>query len=386
MNYQDLAKKYGTPFYIFDIEKLKERIKYLKRHLDEKVDLVYAVKANTFLIPYIYKDVEKLELCSFGEYEIATTFKVPTNKMVISGVYKDEDSMRQMLQNEIPGKFTIESLEQFYLLSKLTEEYHKEIKVILRYTSGSQFGMCKEDIKEILKSKGPKIKIVGIQYFSKTQRQVISILEKELIKVNTFMEELEQEFNIVLEEFEYGPGFPVSYFLGEEFLEEEFLEKFSEALKNIKNKKISIELGRSIAATCGEYITKVVDVKKNKTGNYAIVDGGINQLVYYGGNMGINVPKHIVVPDRSGDNSYIICGSLCTINDILVKELKVSKLEVGDLLVFQNTGAYSAFEGISLFLSRELPKIIIKDKDGFRVVRSNFKTSKLNSPELEGEC
>jgi len=386
MNYQELAKKYGTPFYIFDIEKLKKRIKYLKDYLGFDIDLVYAVKANTFLIPYIYQDVEKLELCSFGEYEIAKTSKVPASKMVISGVYKNEREIRQMLEEDVPDKFTIESLNQFYLLDKLSLEYQKKLNVILRYTSGSQFGMSKSDIKEILETKSTNLKIKGIQYFSKTQRHSIPILEKELIKINEFMEELEKEFNIVLEEFEYGPGFPVYYFLNDEFLEDEFLTEFNRILKNIKNKKVSIELGRSIAASCGEYITKVVDIKTNKTGNYAIVDGGINHLVYYGGNMGIRVPQHEIIPSRRGDNSYIICGALCTINDILVKELKVSKFEVGDLLIFKNTGAYAPFEGISLFLSRELPKAIIKNKNELHVVRESFKTSKLNSPEVKGEC
>ncbi len=261
----------------------------------------------------------------------------------------------------------------------MVNKFKKEINVLLRLTSGSQFGMSEEDIRVILAEDNPNIHIKGIEYFSKTQRHSIPILEKELVKISRIMDSLEEEYQIEFEEFEYGPGFPVYYFQEEDFLEDAFLEGFREALKHIKNKKISLELGRSIAASMGEYVTKVVDMKTNHNGNYVIVDGGINHLVYYGGNMGINVPKHEIIPNRSGSNKYIICGSLCTINDIMVKEFRADNLMINDLIVFKNAGAYAPFEGISLFLSRELPKVLIKDKDKIEVVRDSVKTSELNS-------
>ncbi len=378
MSIELLSKEYGTPFYIFDVEKLRERVKYLQSYLPD-VNLIYAVKANTFVIPYIHKYVSGLELCSFGEYEIAVKSNVPYEKMIISGVYKDYDSMEYMFSHELPYRFTVESLTQWYLLKEMVNKFKKELNVLLRLTSGSQFGMSEEDIRVILAEDNPNIHIKGIEYFSKTQRHPIPILEKELVKISRIMDSLEEEYQIEFEEFEYGPGFPVYYFQEEDFLEDAFLEGFREALKHIKNKKISLELGRSIAASMGEYVTKVVDMKTNHNGNYIIVDGGINHLVYYGGNMGINVPKHEIIPNRSGSNKYIICGSLCTINDIMVKEFRADNLMINDLIVFKNAGAYAPFEGISLFLSRELPKVLIKDKDKIEVVRDSVKTSELNS-------
>ena len=44
----ELLQNYGTPFYVFDIGILKERIAYLRKHL--KADLCYAIKANTFIL------------------------------------------------------------------------------------------------------------------------------------------------------------------------------------------------------------------------------------------------------------------------------------------------------------------------------------------------
>ena len=60
-------------------------------------------------------------------------------------------------------------------------------------------------------------------------------------------------------------------------------------------------------------------------------------------------------------NKWNICGSLCTSNDVIVRELELEKPCENDILVFHNTGAYSVTEGMALFLTRELPAIYIKD-------------------------
>ena len=74
-----------------------------------------------------------------------------------------------------------------------------------------------------------------------------------------------------------------------------------------------------------------------------------------------------------------ICGSLCSANDILVKQLPIKGLSVGDIMVFQNTGAYCMTEGISLFLSRELPTVLIIGANGTASEsRKQYETYKLN--------
>ena len=71
-------------------------------------------------------------------------------------------------------------------------------------------------------------------------------------------------------------------------------------------------------------------------------------------------------------------GSLCTVNDILVKNLPLRSARTGDVLVFENTGAYSVTEGMSLFLCRDLPKILYYDKvHGLRIARNRVETNTL---------
>lgn len=149
---------------------------------------------------------------------------------------------------------------------------------------------------------------------------------------------------------------------------------------------ITLELGRSLAAHCGTYFTRVVDAKCNHKQNYAIVDGGMHQLVYYGQSMAMKLPpiRHYTHHSPGNVEPWNICGSLCTINDILVKQLPLPSLHVGDVLAFERTGAYCMTEGISLFLSRDLPAVLYRHPDGqVDELRSHFETYHLNTSNLQ---
>ena len=50
---EKLIKNVKTPFYVFNIDKLHERINYLKENLPENVRLCYAMKANSFILDKI---------------------------------------------------------------------------------------------------------------------------------------------------------------------------------------------------------------------------------------------------------------------------------------------------------------------------------------------
>ncbi len=381
-NYEDILKKYKTPSYLFDIDILLERVKYLKSKLG--YDLVYAVKANTFIVQYLKDEVEGFELCSYGEYNIAKNLNIPYNKMVISGVNKDKKEIEDILKNHDDIlKYTVESINQYNLLLELTKKYKRKINVLIRLTSGNQFGVSENDLKEIIKNnQNNLIEIKGIEYFSGTQKKSIKKISHEVDKLIEITKELEEELNFKIQEIEYGLGLPVFYFEGDEFLEDEFLDSVKIELERLPKVKISLELGRSIAASCGFYLTKVVDMKTNKYGNFVILDGGINHLVYYGGTLGMRIPHYEIYPRKVSEFvNYNLCGSLCTINDIIVKNVETRKLSLNDVFIFKNVGAYSSTEGISLFLSRDLPKVIIKKDNSLILVRDTVKTSDLNFPK-----
>ncbi len=386
------VRNIGTPFYVFDIDVLKKRINYLKSMMPSNVELCYAMKANPFVVKKIEDVIKKYEICSYGEWSIAHGLMVDGSKMVISGVYKNEEEMIDIINNKSNGEvFTVESVNQLKLLDKITKDKKEFIDCILRLTSGNQFGMTEEEIEHILNNRDEYnyLNIMGIQYFSGTQKKLERRILKELEYVDNFVKHLNDDLGFIVEELEFGPGFPVMYFEKEQdFLEDNYLMAIADGIKNMKYQgHITMELGRSIAALCGKYYTQVVDMKTNKEGNFAIVDGGMNHLVYYGQMMAMKKPMMDILPKRNkiNEESWNIVGSLCTINDLIVKQLSVSNLKLGDILVFKNTGAYSMTEGISLFLSRDLPKVLFYEDGKYEVVRENIPTYKLNMPNKGGE-
>lgn len=388
MDYQKLVEKYGTPLYVFNIDEIINRILYFRSKLSN-IGLCFAIKANSFVIKEVIDSLDRLEVCSNGEYEICKSLGIDKNKIVLSGVYKNEDDFEKILaNNEIVGHFTIESLTQYELLKKLATKYDRHINILIRLTSGNQFGINEDEVESIVKEKVSNVTIKGLEYFAGTQKHNLRIIEKEMKHVSEFMGYLEEKYQVQLDEIEYGPGFPIYYFQGDEFDEDSYMTEFNRLLETyFSGRQITLEIGRSLVAHSGYYMTKVVDSKKNKNGNFVILDGGIHHLVYYGQSMAMKVPHFEVLPKREAEKEiYNLCGALCTINDLIVKQLEVPKLELGDVFVFKNVGAYSVTEGISLFLSRDLPKVVLIKNNKDMLVRDVVHTYKINKPNYkEGE-
>ena len=112
----EILKQCESAFYVFDLERARARIRFLRAHLPEGVALCYAVKANTFIIGGLLRDVERFEICSPGEAEICEKLGVPGNMMVISGVYKTPSVMEHLVASGGDRTYTVESLTQFALL------------------------------------------------------------------------------------------------------------------------------------------------------------------------------------------------------------------------------------------------------------------------------
>ena len=103
---------------------------------------------------------------------------------------------------------------------------------------------------------------------------------------------------------------------------------------------------------------------------------------------GMKVPfVEYITADKTNEiddkKDYVLAGSLCSVNDILVRKISLPKLDIGDALCFNLAGAYSATEGIALFLSRDLPAILVKDTDGkIQMVRDHIEMNVYNGQSV----
>ena len=234
---EQIKQTYDTPAYIFDINIMKKRIEYLKSKLPQNVKLCYAIKANTFILKEIEDVIDRYEVCSPGEYYICKENNINPSKILISGVYKTPEVIKEMIEsNENLNCYTIESIEQFKIIKDIAK--NRNIDIMLRITSGNQFGINLEEAEELIKNRSEysNLNIKGIQYFSGTQKRSLKILGKELDYLDEVIINLKEKYGFEIEELEYGSGFPVFYFQNDEFDEDEFLNQFFEKMSNMKYK------------------------------------------------------------------------------------------------------------------------------------------------------
>ena len=76
------AETFETPFYIFDTDALKDRVKNIREQLAGCADLCFAMKANPFLTNALSDVVDRFEICSPGEYHIYKKYQLPGNKII----------------------------------------------------------------------------------------------------------------------------------------------------------------------------------------------------------------------------------------------------------------------------------------------------------------
>lgn len=381
-----LADEFGTPLYVFDTRELAPRVERLRSALPEGTGLCYAVKANTFVMGALTPLVDRLEVCSPGELRICRALGLPAGKIVVSGVHKDAETVRDALsREELPAAVTIESLAQLALVRGVARELGRRVPVLLRLSSGSQFGLDRAELVAAARdlADDPVVELRGIQLFSGTQKTSVKRVRRELAAADGLLLELGDACGRELPELEYGPGLPVAYFDGDELDEDALLAGLSEALGELRcGARVTLELGRSLVADCGTYLTRVVDAKRVGGQRFAIVDGGMHQVVYYGQSMAMRRPPVRLVGEAVGDElPWNVCGSLCTTNDILAKQLPLAGVVLGSLLAFDRAGAYCATEGIALFLSRDLPRVVLLSAEGTpELVREGLHTDPLNTP------
>ncbi len=457
---REAIRSYSTPLYIFHEDEFLSRFDYFRQYLGDDIGLTFCMKTNPFLTGVSLAKAERIEVCSFGEFQLCKDIRIPPERLLISGVLKQESDLREIIRYAGDrALYTAESKSQFQLLDQIGREEGIRLSVLLRLSSGNQFGMDEATILHLVrrKVKFPNTEISGIHYFSGTQKHRLAKHQKELEKLDNFFRRLQTEADYHVPMLEYGTGFGVPYFDGQEenVTSPASLREFRDMLNAMKWKgKVTLEMGRALAYSCGIYITEVCDTKSNDGKNYIIVDGGIHQLQYDGQIRGMYQPDLLILPGvcvqgtvfsephspvlpppkespspkaydeenpphspvlpplkesafhsppipkeaqplpdpkkrtgnaetspDSGETHYVVCGSLCTTNDVLIADYAGSEIHNGDYLIFGRTGAYSIYEGMSLFLSHELPGVVLySERDGFSKMRVRQETYPLNTP------
>ena len=371
------------------------------------IPLTYSIKANSFLIAAAPEQIRHLEVCSPGELAICERLKVDPKRIIYSGVMKENTDVAEAIRYEV-DILTAESPAHVRIIEEEAGKAGKNVRMILRLSSGNQFGMDAPALSEIISKKAeyPHIEMIGIHNYTGTQKEKERNIVKDLKRLDQLLTDLKEQYGFTPQLVEYGPGLAADYFEPPyEETDRALLETVAPLLLEFAEKyPLGIEMGRFLAAPCGRYLTQVKDLKTTEGVNYVILDGGIHQVKYYGQMMAMKVPPVTAAaadgsplgeaPTSDGlpvgeaqmsgetpQTEYTLCGSLCTTADVLVRSITLPELHTGDVLTFGRVGAYSSMEASVLFLSRLLPAIYFEEEDGkLTLLRDFIPADRLNAP------
>ena len=137
----ELAKKYGTPLYLMDEDKIREKMRIyknaMKKHFGKGSVPIYASKAASF--KRIYKIAEEegigVDVVSIGELFTAISAGYDVSNAFFHGNNKTGEEIEFAIKNNI-GYFVADSFEELERIDSEAKKQSKIQKVLLRITPG----------------------------------------------------------------------------------------------------------------------------------------------------------------------------------------------------------------------------------------------------------
>jgi len=383
MSVTDLAAQYGTPLYVYSRKAFEEHYLAYANALKGKDALVcYAIKANSNLavLNVLAKLGAGFDIVSRGELERVLQAGGDANKVVFSGVAKTAEEMQFALEKGVHC-FNVESAMELERLNEVAMEMGVKAPVSLRvnpdvdaqthpYISTglkeNKFGVDIEVAVDVyLRAKDMEgINIIGVDCHIGSQLTQITPFLDAIDRVLVLIDTL-NENGIELEHVDLGGGLGVVYDDETPPSPQEFIDAIMPKLEG-RNLKLVLEPGRSIAANAGIFVTQVEFLKSNGDKNFAIIDGGMNDLIRP--SLYSAWQKIVEVSPREGEKkSYDVVGPVCETGDFLGKDRELA-IQAGDLLAVKSSGAYG-FVMASNYNTRNKPAEIMVDGERAHLVR-----------------
>lgn len=374
MNNQDLlkiAEEFGSPVYVYDSEKIVSQYNRLKNAFKpvRNLKINYAVKAlSNISILRLFKQLDAgLDTVSIQEVKLGLEAGVDPSKIIYTpnGVSLEEIEAVAQLGVQI-NIDNLSILEQF-------GSKHPDIPVCIRINPhvmaggntnisvghiDSKFGISIHQIPHLLRIvENTGMNINGIHMHTGSD-----ILDIEVfLYASEILFETAKNFK-GLEFIDFGSGFKVPYKEGDietniEELGEKLSARFKEFCKEYgKDLTLAFEPGKFLVSEAGKFLVKVNVIKQTTSTVFAQVDSGFNHLIrpmLYGSRHEI----HNISNPEGKERFYSVVGYICE-TDTFATNRRISEIKEGDILAFDNAGAY-CFSMASNYNSRFRPPEVL---------------------------
>lgn len=372
-----LAERVGsTPFFAYDRRLLTERIALLRRTLPSSVNLSYAIKANPMpaIVQHLSSLVDSFDVASSGELRTALDTPMPADHISFAGPAKTIAELTQAIAAGVT--IELESITEARRVIEIGNRFGVQPRVAIRVNpdfaiKGSgmrmgggpqQFGIDSEMVPDLLSAlDGADIDVLGFHVFGGSQNLRAEILCEAQQKTIELVTGLASTMTSPVRYLNLGGGFGIPYFDKDESLDLAMIgANLSRLLEgpvhqHFPHARVVIELGRYIVGECGVYVTRVLDRKLSRGKQFIMVDGGLHHQLAASGNFGQVLRRNypLVVGNRitmEATETVSIVGCLCTPLDLLSESISLPKIELGDLIVLFQAGAYGLTASPSAFL------------------------------------
>ena len=370
-----LAKKHGTPLYLMDEDRIRERCRTYKTAMCEAFGEdslpLYASKAASFKQMYriIMDEGLGTDLVSSGELYTADAVGFPLERAYFHSNNKTDFDISYAIDKRV-GYFVVDNVEELDAIDRIAAQKGVVQKILLRLTPGidphtyeavatgkvdSKFGSAIEtgQAEQITKYALSLTNIelsgfhchVGSQVFD----SYVFLRASEIML--DFIADIYKKYGYMARELDLGGGYGVRYLESDPDIDiaaniREVAEHINEhcAKLGIKCPAIRLEPGRSIVADAGMTLYTAGTVKRIPGyKNYVSVDGGMADNPRYAL---YKSPYTVLLANRMSSTAptftCTIAGRCCESGDLIQENVTLpADITRGDLVAVLTTGAYN---------------------------------------------
>lgn len=362
--------------YVYDVDIATAQARRLRAALPPWTTLLFAVKSNGYapVLRALLAEggVDGLEVASAHEARVAASLLPLGAPLAAAGPAKHPQLLGELLDAGVSVVHAESELE-LRRISRAAQQRNTRVAVGLRVNPArvavagtlsmggrsSAFGIPEPEAPAAiaLAEELPGIDLIGFHMHAVSGNRDARAHAAYVGWVLEWSAETARAHGVDLRWVDVGGGLGVSYD-GERDLDLDVLAEELDRLRPPAGVEVALEPGRWLASSCGWYAAEVVDIKDSYGETFVIVRGGIG---------GYALPPTedfpfpvAVLPRATWDGpgprpgrrttSVTVSGELCTPEDVLVKDVVMEHVRVGDLLVFPQAGAYGHEFALNAFL------------------------------------
>jgi ornithine decarboxylase len=351
------TNKPKTPYLSIDTKKVIANYNLLKTSFPN-TEIFYALKANSHkeVIKTLHSVGCSFEINNQAELNLLKSVRIQNDRIINSLPVKSGENISLMKRAGIDrlafdSKEELENILRIFPKAKLYLRIHTS-NLGSGQELNTKFGCNhKEAIKLLEKAKGVGIEVFGLTFSVGSQCENLNNWKEGFKKCGEIFAKFPSLTTINI-----GGGFPIS-FESPTISIKEIAKVVESSLKQYfpKPPALFLEPGRFLVGNAGTMTASVIGVKNSLTPKWAFIDvsvfGGFLEVLEF--KKGLRYPVHSKKKGRL--HLYNIAGPTCDGCDIIIKEALLPLLKVGDVIYFENTGAYTLEYG-SNFNGYPMPK------------------------------